>query len=55
MAVAAAAAAASNIERALIGSTFSSPFLDRHSGMRAEAEFFASRLKEQIGRNSYRG
>src|ERR1700687_1191004 len=55
VAVAAAVAAASNMERALIGSTVSKSVLAqafRHA--RAEAEFPASRLRGQIGRNSYR-
>ncbi|QWG25710.1 hypothetical protein KMZ93_12940 [Bradyrhizobium sediminis] len=52
MAVAAAAAAASNIERALIGSTVSTSVLAQASrDARAEAEFPASRLRGQIGRN----
>jgi hypothetical protein len=55
VAVAAAAAAASSMERALIGSTVSKSVLaqaSRHA--RAEAEFPASRINGQIGRNSYR-
>jgi hypothetical protein len=55
VAVTVTAAAASNIERALIGSTVPESVLAqafRHA--RAEAEFPTSGLNEQIGRNSYR-
>jgi hypothetical protein len=53
--VAEAADAAFSMESALIGSTVSKSVLaqaSRHA--RAEAEFPASRLRGQIGRNSYR-